>query len=67
MQKPDSIKPILIGVAIENAEQFGTELLDFAHQHPLVTVVVGGLLLNNVIHKYIKRDGGSQNSNTPSS
>lgn len=67
MPTKEKINEVLITVAIENAEQFGTELLDFAHQHPLVTVVVGGLLLNNVIRKYIKRDGSSQNSNTPSS
>lgn len=67
MPTKEKINEVLITVAIENAEQLGTELLDFAHQHPLVTVVVGGLLFNNVIRKYIKRDGGSQNNNTPSS
>ncbi|KAB2477760.1 hypothetical protein [Bacillus cereus] len=67
MPTKDKINEVLITVVIENAEQFGTELLDFAHQHPLITVIVGGLLLNNVIRKYIKPDGGSQNNNTPSS
>ncbi|MCU5096122.1 hypothetical protein [Bacillus wiedmannii] len=67
MPTKDKINDVLITLAIENAEQLGTELLDFAHQHPLVTVVVGGLILNNVIRKYIKPDGGSQDSNTPSS
>ncbi|MBJ7950118.1 hypothetical protein [Bacillus cereus group sp. N24] len=67
MPTKEKINEVLITVAIENAEQFGTELLDFAHQHPLVTVIVGGLLLNNIIRKYIKPDGDSQNNNTPSS
>lgn len=58
MQKPDSIKPILIGVAIDNASEIIQSIHDFAHQFPILTAVITAAFIGrSVYHRYMRNTG----------
>ncbi|WP_192797267.1 hypothetical protein [Bacillus cereus] len=58
MQKPDNIKPILIGVAIDNASEVIQSIHDFAHQFPILSVVITAVFIGRfVYHKYMRNTG----------
>ncbi|WP_336771343.1 hypothetical protein [Bacillus bombysepticus] len=58
MQKPDKIKPILIGVAIDNASEVIQTIHDFAHQFPILTVVITAAFIGRTVyHRYISNTG----------